>query len=167
MVQALSLEGMLEDMFSNDNRKSLEESARTQQLSAGLQRTAEMLVAVGTALVLGRGVQLVLQGSATPGDLLVFITYLKTAFKPTRQLAKYLTQIAKAVASGERILDLLDIVPDIRDARGAIETPSFRGEVSFQNVNFAYEPGKPILSGLNFDAQTRSAGRPCGSLWRR
>ena len=153
VVQALSLESMLEDMFSSDNRKSLEESARTQQLSAGLQRTAELLVAVATALVLGRGVQLVLQGSATPGDLLVFITYLKTAFKPTRQLAKFLTQIAKAVASGERILDLLDIVPDIRDSRGAIEAPAFRGEVSFQNVNFAYESGKDILRGLNFDAQ--------------
>ena len=153
VVQALSLEDMLEDMFSNDNRKSLEESARTQQLSAGLQRTAELLVAVATALVLWRGVQLVLQGAATPGDLLVFITYLKTAFKPTRQLAKLLTQIAKAVASGERILDLLDIVPDIRDVRGAIEAPAFQGQVSFRKVSFAYEPENLILQGLDFEAQ--------------
>ena len=153
VVQALSLEGMLEDMFSSDNRKSLEESARSQQLSAGLQRTAQLLVSVATALVLWRGVQLVLQGAATPGDLLVFITYLKTAFKPMTQLAKLLGQIAKAIASGEWILDLLDIVPDIRDTRGVMDAPAFRGEVSFKNVHFAYDPNTPILRGLNFDVK--------------
>ncbi len=45
-------------------------------------------------------------GTITPGDLLVFITYLKVAFKPMRQLAKYTGQIAKAIASGERIINL-------------------------------------------------------------
>lgn len=79
VVQALSLERRLEKIFEDDNRQSLEDSAYTQQLSAGLQRTAEILVAVATALVLWRGAIIVQQGNATPGDLLVFITYLKTA----------------------------------------------------------------------------------------
>lgn len=153
VVQALSLEGMLENMFSDENSKSLEEVARTQQLSAGLQRTVEMLVAIATAIVLWRGVQLVTQGVATPGDLLVFITYLKTSFKPTKQLAKYMAQIAKATASGERVIDLLDTVPDIRDARGAIEAPPFQGAVRFRNVTFGYEPGKGILNGISFEAK--------------
>ncbi|HBB33750.1 MAG TPA: protein tyrosine phosphatase [Cyanobacteria bacterium UBA8803] len=153
VVQALSLEGMLESRFSRQNQKSLEEGARTQQLSAGLQRTIELLVAIATALVLWRGVQLVLQKAATPGDLLVFITYLKTAFKPTRQLAKYTAQIAKAIACGERIIDLLDTVPDIQDLRGAIEAPPFQGAVRFCNVSFAYNPAKGILQNLNFEVQ--------------
>ncbi|NJL35927.1 MAG: ABC transporter ATP-binding protein [Leptolyngbyaceae cyanobacterium SM1_4_3] len=153
VVQALSLEGMLESMFSDENSKSQEEVARTQQLSAGLQRTVEMLVAIATAVVLWRGVQLVIQGAATPGDLLVFITYLKTSFKPTKQLAKYMAQIAKATASGERVVDLLDTVPDIRDARGAIEAPPFRGAVRFRNVTFGYEPDKGILNGVSFEAK--------------
>jgi ATP-binding cassette, subfamily B, bacterial len=153
VVQALSLEGMLENMFSDENSKSLEEVARTQQLSAGLQRTVEMLVAIATAIVLWRGVQLVTQSAATPGDLLVFITYLKTSFKPTKQLAKYMAQIAKATASGERVIDLLDTVPDIRDTRGAIEAPPFQGTVRFRNVTFGYEPGKGILNGISFEAK--------------
>lgn len=153
VVQALSLEEMLEGMFSRENEKSLEEVAKTQQLSAGLQRTVELLVAIATALVMWRGVYLVMQGSATAGDLLVFINYLKTAYRPTRQLAKHMAMISKATASGERIVDLLDVVPDIRDTRGAVEAPPFRGAVSFQNVCFGYEPDKLILKNLNFDVQ--------------
>ncbi|MEO1295271.1 MAG: ABC transporter ATP-binding protein, partial [Cyanobacteria bacterium J06636_16] len=153
VVQALSLESRLEDMFANDNRQSLEDSARTQQLSAGLQRTVEILVAIATSLVLWRGVVLVQEGGATPGDLLVFITYLKTAFKPTRQLAKQMAQISKATASGERIVDLLDVVPDIRDKREAIAAPPFRGDVRFRNVYFAYDPDKMILEKVSFEAK--------------
>lgn len=153
VVQALSLEGMLEDMFARENRKSLEDVARTQQLSAGLQRTVELLTAIATALVLWRGVHLVMQGSATAGDLLVFINYLKTAYRPTRQLAKQMAMISKATASGERIVDLLDVVPEVRNQPGAIAAPAFRGAVQFRNVSFAYEPEKLILDNLSLRVQ--------------
>ncbi|MGK7947912.1 MAG: ABC transporter ATP-binding protein [Xenococcaceae cyanobacterium] len=153
VVKALSLEGMLENSFTTQNEKSLQEGLKSEQLSAGLQRTAQLLVSVATALVLWRGVQLVMQQIITVGDLLVFISYLKTAFKPTRQLAKQVSQIAKATASGERVIELLDTVPDIRDSRGAIEAPSFKGKVRFKNVSFGYQEGKGILSHLSFEAE--------------
>src|SRR5258708_28562271 len=51
----------------------------------------------------------------TPGDLIVFTTYLRTGFKPIRQLAKYLGQIARALASGDRILSLLTTPLEIKD----------------------------------------------------
>ncbi|MGL5794756.1 MAG: ABC transporter ATP-binding protein, partial [Waterburya sp.] len=117
VVQALSLQSRLEKTFAKQNQKSLNESAQTQKLRAGQERTVEVLVAIATSIVLWRGVQLVMVGTITPGDLLVFITYLKVAFKPMRQLAKYTGQIAKAIASGERIIDLLDIVPEVRDSK--------------------------------------------------
>jgi ATP-binding cassette, subfamily B, bacterial len=150
VVQALSLQGMLESSFNKDNQKSLHEGAESQKLSAGLERTVEMLVAVATALILWRGVQLVLHKTVSPGELLVFINYLKTAFKPMRQLAKYTAQISKATASGERIIDLLDTVPEIRDLRGARTAPRFRGAVEFKNVMFAYEAENVILQNMNF-----------------
>lgn len=153
VVQALSLQGMLEKAFSGHNQKSLKEGAQAQKLSAGLERTVEVLVAIATAAVLWRGVQLVLAKAVTPGDLLIFITYLKIAFKPMRQLAKYTGQIAKATASGERIVDLLDTIPDIRDLRGAMDAPPFKGEVKFENVTFAYESESIILRNLNFEVK--------------
>lgn len=140
VVQALSLQNLLEDTFSRQNRKSLQDDASAQKLSAGMERTMEVLVTVAVALVLWKGVQLVLQGTITPGDLLIFITYLKTAFKPIRQLAKYTGQIAKATASGERVIGVLDTIPDIQDTRGALEAAPFAGAVQFKQVSFAYDP---------------------------
>ncbi len=153
IVQALSLHEMLERDFSAHNHHSLTASNQAQRLAAALERMVELLVGIATALVLWRGVYLVLGKTLTPGDLLVFINYLRIAFKPMRQLAKYTSQIAKATASGERILDVLDTVPDIRDSRGAIAAPPFQGFVQFKNVSFAYESDKPILQNLSFTAQ--------------
>ncbi|MEL6469475.1 MAG: ABC transporter ATP-binding protein [Cyanobacteria bacterium J06623_4] len=152
VVQALSLENRLEEIFARDNRQSLEDSAYTQQLTAGLKRTAEVLVAVATALVLWRGAVIVQQGNATPGDLLVFITYLKTAFKPTRDLAKEAAKISKAIASGERIIDIFDVIPKIQDKPQAIVAPAFKGDISYRNVCFGYDTNGP------FDSSTNSSG---------
>ncbi len=153
LVQALSLEEMLERNFHNDSKNSLKKGAQVQKLRAGLERTVEVLVALMKALVLWRGVQLVMQGVLTPGDLLIFVSYLKLAFKPMRQVAKYMGQIAKAIASGERIVELLEIAPEIRDSRGATDAPPFQGAVRFKNVTFSYETGKLILRNLHFEVQ--------------
>ncbi len=150
VVQALSLQNILERSFAKNNQKSLADSAQAQKLKAGLERSVEILVAIVTSVVLWRGVQLVQQGVVTPGDLLVFITYLKLAFKPMRQVAKYIGQIAKATASGERIVDLLEVVPKIQDLRGAMEAPPFRGSVRFKNITFGYDAAYPILKNLSF-----------------
>ncbi|MEM6445402.1 MAG: ABC transporter ATP-binding protein [Cyanobacteria bacterium P01_D01_bin.123] len=150
VVQALSLHDMLESAFSKQNSKSLKEGAKAQKLAAGLERTVEILVAISTALVLWRGTILVIERSLTPGDLLVFISYLKTAFKPMRQLAKYTGQISKATASGERILDLLEISPEVSDRSTSSPAPAFRGHVWFDRVSFSYESGRRTLHDLNF-----------------
>jgi ATP-binding cassette subfamily B protein len=153
VVQALSLQNMLEDTFYNHNRQSLTASVKAQRLSSGLERMVELLVGIATAVVLWRGVHLVLGDALTPGDLLVFVNYMRIAFKPMRQLAKYTGQIAKATASGERVLEVFDTVPDIGDTRGSIDAPAFEGAVSFANVSFAYESEKGILRNVNFEVQ--------------
>ncbi|MEM9568940.1 MAG: ABC transporter ATP-binding protein, partial [Cyanobacteria bacterium P01_E01_bin.34] len=153
VVQALSLHDMLESAFSKQNSKSLKEGAKAQKLAAGLERTVETLVAISTALVLWRGAILVIDQRITPGDLLVFISYLKTAFKPMRQLAKYTGQISKATASGERVLDLLEIAPEVSDRPNSISAPTFRGHVRFERVSFGYESHLKILQSLDFEVQ--------------
>ena len=151
IVQSLSLQEMLSKAFSKNNSKSLKEGARAQRLSAGLERTVEWLVAISTSLVLWRGVVLVLEGQLTPGDLLVFVSYLKTAFKPMRQLAKYTSQISKATASGERVIELLDTPTEIRDDPNAIPAPPFKGSIQFQRVSFGYRPERPTLRQLDLN----------------
>ncbi|HEV2820366.1 MAG TPA: ABC transporter ATP-binding protein [Solirubrobacteraceae bacterium] len=143
VVQALGLEKVLEKGFASQNAKSLKEGVQAKRLAAGLERRVDVLVGIGTALVLWFGALQVRRGVLTPGELVVFLTYLKTSFKPMRDLAKYTGRIARASASGERVVDLLDTELEVRDAPHARPAPALRGDVAFEGVSLTYEPGAP------------------------
>ena len=110
-VQALSLGEAFAEDFSNRNNMSQKEELKTARLSAKLGRTVDFLLAIATGLVLWFGATLVIRGSMTPGDLLVFLTYLKRAFRPAKNFAKHTGRLAKAAAAGERVFTLLEKVP--------------------------------------------------------
>lgn len=149
VVQALSLEKTLEDQFSRQNRKNFNEGARGKRLSARLEGTVDTIVALGTALVMWQGAQMALEGALTAGELLVFMSYLKSGLRPLQDLAKYTGRIAKATASGERVLDILETVPEIRDHPNAVAAPPLTGQVDFRGVNFGYTPQNITLKNLN------------------
>jgi ATP-binding cassette subfamily B protein len=151
IVQALSLQNTFLNIFSIANRKSLRAGVKAQKLAAGLERTVEVLVAATTAVILWTGAHYVLDGRLTAGDLIVFVTYLRSFFRPLRQLAKYIGQIAKALASSDRILDLLETRAEIQDGLNAIPAPRFTGHIRFENVSFAYHPGKTVLRNVSFE----------------
>ena len=94
-----------------------------------------------------------LTGKLTPGELTVFLTYLKTAFKPLRDIAKYTGRIAKASASGERIIDVLDERIEIADALGARPARGSAATSSSRTSHLAYRSGHPVLRGLDFSVQ--------------
>src|SRR5262245_22791216 len=151
VVQALGLERVFGGAFASDNKRSLKAGVKATRLTARLERTVDVLIAAATALVLWYGARLVLSGKMTPGDLLVFLAYLKTAFRPVRDLAKYTGRLARATAAGERVLELLDRKPEIRDLPDARPAPAFRGHVRFEGVRFGYEPGRWVLTDLDVE----------------
>ena len=153
LVQAMSLENAFADLFAQQNHRSLKESVETKRLSVHLERTVDVLIAVGTALVLWYGARLVLEDVLSPGEVLVFLTYLKNAFKPVRNFAKYTGRLAKAAASGERILSVLAQTPNVCDRPHARPAPLLQGNVQLENLHFAYEPGHDILKGINLSVQ--------------
>lgn len=153
VVQALSLHDLLESIFVKQNNKSLDEVAQSLKLSAALERTVQVLMAIIIAIVLWRGSQVVLHKTLTPGELLVFITYLKNAFEPMRKLSNQVGQIAKATASGERVIELLEYEPNVRDLPQAKKAHPFFGALRFEQVTFGYESGRDILKDINFVAQ--------------
>jgi len=153
VVKALSLESAFARSFTSHNRRTLADGVRVKRLSAGLERTVDLLIAVATALVLWYGARLVLDRALSPGDLLVFLAYLKNAFKPVQDLAKYSGRLAKGSAAAERVLDLLDHTPDVRNLPGAVPAPAFRGAVGFDDVSFAYERDGEGLHGIRLSFQ--------------
>ncbi|MBI1297534.1 ATP-binding cassette domain-containing protein [bacterium] len=150
VVQAYGLEPRLEEAFGGQNRKNLNEGVKTARLAAKLERSIDILIATGTALVIWYGARLVLSGSLTPGDLIVFMSYMKGAFRPMQDLAKYTGRIAKAAASGERVLEIFDVQPNIVDAPDARPLTRAAGELRFEDVSFGYTPGRPVLRGIDF-----------------
>lgn len=149
VVQAYTLEGEMQSRFASDNVKTLKDGVQAKKLSAGLERSTDVLVGLATALVLFVGAQRVLAGALTPGELVVFVTYLKAAFKPMRDLAKYTGRIAQAAASAERVVDLLETEPAVRDASWARGGRRIRGHVELTDVWLSYVPGHPVLRGID------------------
>jgi ATP-binding cassette subfamily B protein len=150
LVQALSLEEQFAYVFAQQNEESQREDIRTHALTAGLGRSVSILIALSSALVLWYGARLVLEGELTPGELLVFMAYLRSAFKPMQEFGKYTGRLAKATAGGERVLEVLEQTPEVRDRPEAIPAPRFRGAVRFEDVHFAYEPDRWVLEGIDF-----------------
>jgi ATP-binding cassette subfamily B protein len=70
-----------------------------------------------------------------------------------QDFAKHTGRVAKAAVAGERVLDVLERTPEVRDLPGAVPAPPFQGAVRFENVSFAYEPGRPVLERIDFEVQ--------------
>lgn len=150
-VQALSLEDTFADTFAGQNKKSMKEGVQARRLAARLQGTVQVMIAISTAGVLWYGTHLVMEEALTPGDLLVFLAYLKSAFKPMQDFAKYTSRLAKATAAGERVMDLFARTPDVKDQPDAQAAPDFKGRVQFEAVTFAYTAPHEVLKGISFD----------------
>jgi ATP-binding cassette subfamily B protein len=158
-IQSLALGGRFADDFAEHNSASLKEGVRAKRLTAGLERGVDVLLALATALVLWFGAHRVLDGHLSPGELLVFLAYLGTVFRPVRDLAKYTARLAKASAAADRVLEILEQEPEVRDRPGAVMAPPLRGEIRFEQVSFGYAPGAPLFASLDLSitAGTRVA----------
>jgi ATP-binding cassette subfamily B protein len=150
LVQALSLERRFADSFLRRNLESQKQDVRTVRLTAGLARSVAFLTTTSTALVLWYGARLVIRQELTPGELLVFIAYLRNIFRPIRDLAKYTGRLIKASAAGERVLHLMEQTPEVRDRPGAVPAPPFQGAVEFVGVSFAYDTRRRVLDQVHF-----------------
>jgi ATP-binding cassette, subfamily B, bacterial len=148
-IQSLALGGRFADDFAGHNSAGLKDGVRAKRLAAGLERGVDVLLALSTALVLWFGAHRVLDGHLSPGELLVFLAYLGTAFRPVRDLAKYTARLAKASAAAERVLEILEQEPEVRDRPGAVMAPPLRGEIRFEQVSFGYAPGTPLFASLD------------------
>jgi ATP-binding cassette subfamily B protein len=104
---------------------------------------------VATAVILAGGGWRVLNHSMTPGDLVVFLTYLKTGMKPLKDLAKQTSRIARATASGERVADLLEAQTDLPEAPNARVLDCRYPDIVFDNVTAGHGEGHTVLHGIN------------------
>lgn len=150
LVQAFGREEYETVRFESESTATLEEGIRTARMEAAMTRIVEITSALGTGTVILLGSMQVLKNQMTPGDLLVFASYLGHMYKPMRNLARLSVKFSKAMVSVERIKEILDTEPEIEDSPAAIEAQRLKGEIVFENVCFNYGDGKEVLRDVSF-----------------
>jgi len=95
----------------------------------------------------------VLGGDITLGTLMTFLAYLATFYGPLQFLSRIADYLARSLTSSERVFEILDSDPDVKDADDAAVMPKIAGHVEFRDVTFGYEPHKPVLKNLALDVK--------------
>jgi subfamily B ATP-binding cassette protein MsbA len=149
VVKAFAREDFEEDRLDRRSQENVELSLRARSIKARLPPIVDIIVAVGTCIVLWFGVRLVLEGSLTSGALLVFILYLGKMYKPMKDLSKMADTLSKAAVSFERIGEILGIERQVRDLPGARPAPPLNGRIEFEHVQFGYTPDQLVLRDVN------------------
>jgi ATP-binding cassette, subfamily B, bacterial len=150
VIQAFAQEKHERQRFREQAQQSLEANVESSRLGGAFNRAVAVLNTIGTALVVGFGAMSVLSGRLTPGELVVFAAYMTDLYKPIQNLSDQSAKFMDSLVSGERVLEVLETAPRIRDRRGAVQAPRFRGEIVFDRVTFGYTSGVPVLQDLSF-----------------
>jgi subfamily B ATP-binding cassette protein MsbA len=150
VVKAFAREEYELKRLEGESLENVEIAMKARGLKARLAPIVEMIVAVGTGLVLWFGARLVLAGSLDAGTLVLFIWYLGKMYKPMQDLSKMTDAYSKASVGYERIREVLDTEREIKDLPGARNIQQLKGMIEFDRVEFGYEPGRPIIRDMSF-----------------
>ncbi len=149
VVKAFAREDYEEARLAQQSLENVEIALRARSLKAKLAPVVQVIVAVGTCLVLWYGVNLVLTEQMTSGSLLVFLLYLGKMYKPMRDLSKMTDTMSKAAVGYERIRTVIETENEVRNLPGAKKAPQLKGAIEFEHVDFGYDKRYPTLTDVN------------------
>ena len=153
VVKAFAREDYELRRLEEHSLENVEIALRARNLKARLVPLVDLIVAVGTCLVLWFGVRMVMGGALSAGSLIVFIIYLGKMYKPLRDLSKMTDSYSKAAVGYERIREVLETNQHVDDLPFARTAPSFGGRIQFENVRFGYKPDFPVLKNLSLEVK--------------
>jgi len=127
------------------------------KMMATFQPFIQFTSALGTIILIYFGGKLAFDQVLTVADLVGFFLYLELFYQPLHHLSGAWEQIQEALASADRVTELLEEVPEVDDAEKAVALPlPIKGGITLQDVRFGYIPGETILNNVNLDIAPRS-----------
>lgn len=150
VIQAFAREDYEQRRFNSDSRQSVQAALQARSMKAKLSPIVDIIVAIGTCLVLGYGARLALRGELDTGVLIVFLLYLGKTYKPMRELTKLTNVVSKAGIAFERIQEVMSVESRVADMPTASPAPPFKGAVDFDHVSFSYGADIQILKDVSF-----------------
>lgn len=153
IIRAFAREDYERRRLEEESLESVELALRARSIKAKLQPFVEILVAIGTSLLLWFGGRMILEGTLDAGSLILFIWYTGKMYKPMQELSKMTDAYSKASVGYERIREILETEGEIKDLPGARKAPKLKGAIDFENVTFEYNPGTAVLRDVTFQIQ--------------
>ncbi len=153
VVQAFGREDLEQQQLELVSKASVEAALHARRIKASLSPVVNIGVAACTAVVIARGAALILRGTMTIGELIVFLAYLTRFFKPVQDLAKMSNTLAQAAVGVERVQSLLETDMTTPERADALDPPPLTGEITFDRVAFHYQKEQPVLKDVSFVAK--------------
>jgi len=141
--------------FRNVNLENFQANLQATKVWGSFFPTIQLIQALGTGIVILYGGWLAFNGMLGPiedavGTLITFIMYVRMFFGPIFDLTNFYNTIQSAFAAAERIFEILDVKPEIKESEDAVEIPPINGKIEFRNVTFGYDPEHPVLHNISF-----------------
>ncbi len=124
------------------------------QVMAIITPIINILSTIGITAIIWFGGHEVINGNLTSGALISFLVYVINLPTPVKRLSNVYTDVQRALAAAQRIFEVLDIEPEIKDVKDAKELSTVEGHVTFNNVSFAYKPEEQVLKDISFEARS-------------
>lgn len=148
VVKAFGREDDEVERFVSKQTELYHSHMRAAALSRKVYPAIGFTMALGAAMIWLFGGYRALNGDITVGTFVVFNGYMWRLFQPMQMISHLSGQLQQAATSAERIFEILDTPPDVVDRDDSIYVGDIRGDVSFENVTFGYEPDEPILKDV-------------------
>jgi len=153
VVKAFGTEEKEKERFEAENHNYYRRIAKVIRYDSASAPIIELLSSMGAAGVLWYGLNRVMQGHITEGELLSFVTAMGMMYGPLKRLVKTNNVIQKAIGASERVFSMMDTPVDLDDIPDAPELGKVKGHVVFEHVDFGYDPEELVLHNFNLEVQ--------------
>jgi ATP-binding cassette subfamily B protein len=160
VVRSFGQEPFHQARFAGLNADNRDANMTTVRLNAAYFPSVEMLSGVAIACIVLYGGYQAIDGAITVGTIVAFIAALSNLFDPIQQLSQLYTTYQSGMAALEKIFQLLDLRPDLQDRPGAMDLPRIDGEISFEDVSFAYARPRRGEAGAGAGGDGRGDDEP-------
>ncbi|MDR4497862.1 MAG: ABC transporter ATP-binding protein/permease [Candidatus Scalindua sp.] len=138
--------------FKEKNYENYYLHVRILKLVSTLRPIVDLITETGAVVVICFGGYKVLQGELSAGTFVIFFPYLQMMYGPITGLTRFYNQVQRAIASTERVFEVLDTPADLQDSPNAVDLPPVRGTVEFRNVHFGYNKDSEVLTDISIKA---------------
>ena len=148
VVQAFANEEHEKTLFEHDNSRYRATKLSAYKLMAGSSALNYVGMRLIQVVVMVTGAAFVLDGSLTTGGFVAFLLLVTVFFRPLDKIAAVIETYPRGIAGFRRYLELLETEPEVTDAPGAVQAPTFKGAITFSAVAFGYGHGPGVLKGI-------------------